>query len=166
MDKFSTNIGLLRHPIAAPSKKKCRQYSVEYLSYGFIPTPHNETKPMCLICMDVLSNDSMKPCKLKIHLEKKHTREKDKPVEYFKKLRDDFQARKTVSQLFNNKVCKMSDGLLASYEISKIIAKAGKPHNVGGTVILPAVSVIISSVMKQNASAITNSIPLSNSSVS
>ncbi|XP_076322021.1 zinc finger BED domain-containing protein 5-like [Tachypleus tridentatus] len=108
----------------------------------------------------------MKPCKLKIHLEKKHTGEKDKPVEYFKKLRDDFQARKTVSQLFNNKVCKMSDGLLASYEISKIIAKAGKPHNVGETVILPAVSVIISSVMKQNASEITNCIPLSNSSVS
>ncbi|XP_076348271.1 SCAN domain-containing protein 3-like [Tachypleus tridentatus] len=152
--------------MAAPSKKKCRQYSVEYLSYGFIPTPHNETKPMCLICMDVLSNDSMKPCKLKIHLEKKHTGEKDKPLEYFKKLRDDFQARKTVSQLFNSKVCKMSDGLLASYEISKIIAKAGKPHNVGETVILPAVSVIISSVMKQNASEITNSIPLSNSSVS
>ncbi|XP_076322057.1 SCAN domain-containing protein 3-like [Tachypleus tridentatus] len=152
--------------MAAPSKKKCRQYFVEHLSYGFIPTPHNETKPMCLICMDVLSNDSMKPCKLKIHLEKKHTGEKDKPVEYFKKLRDDFQARKTVSQLFNNKVCKMSDGLLASYEISKIIAKAGKPHNDGETVILPAVSVIISSVMKQNASEITNSIPLSNSSVS
>ncbi|XP_076358993.1 SCAN domain-containing protein 3-like [Tachypleus tridentatus] len=60
----------------------------------------------------------------------------------------------------------MSDGLLASYEISKIIAKAGKPHNVGETVILSAVSVIISSVMKQNASEITNSIPLSNSSVS
>ncbi|XP_076324409.1 zinc finger BED domain-containing protein 5-like [Tachypleus tridentatus] len=103
----------------------------------------------------------MKPCKLRIHLEKKHTGEKDKPVEYFKILRDNFQARETESQFFNNKVCKMSDGLLASYEISKIIAKAGKPHNVGETVILPAVSVIISSVMKQNASEITNSIPLS-----
>ena len=152
--------------MATPSKKKCRQYSVEYLSYGFIPAPHNETKPMCLICMDILSNDSMKPCKLKIHLEKKHAGKKDKPVEYFKKLRDNFQARKTVSRVFDNKVSKMSDGLLASYEISKIIAKAGKPHNVGETVILPAVSVIISSVMKQNASEIINSIPLSNSSVS
>lgn len=58
--------------MAAPTKKKCRQYSVEYLSYGFIPSPHNATKPMCLICMDILSNDSMEPCKLKIHLETKH----------------------------------------------------------------------------------------------
>ena len=82
-----------RYPIAAPSKK-CRQYSTEYLSYGFIPAPQNETKPMCLICMDVLSNDSMKLSKLKIHQEKKHIGKKDKPVEYFKKLRDDFQKEK------------------------------------------------------------------------
>ncbi|KAK2704312.1 hypothetical protein QYM36_016642 [Artemia franciscana] len=59
-----------------------------------------------------------------------------------------------------------NDGFLASYEISKIIVKAGKPHNIGETVILPAVSAIISSVVKQNAIEITNSIPLSNSSVS
>jgi len=59
-----------------------------------------------------------------------------------------------------------NDGFLASYEISKIIVKAGKPHNIGETVIVPAVSAIISSVMKQNAIEITNSIPLSNSSVS
>ena len=55
---------------------------------------------------------------------------------------------------------------MASYEISKIIVKAGKPRNIGETVILPAVFAIISSVMKQNAIEIANSIPLSNSSVS
>ncbi|XP_068246662.1 zinc finger BED domain-containing protein 5-like [Palaemon carinicauda] len=107
----------------------------------------------------------MKPRNLRIHLEKKHTGKKDHPVEYFKKLRDDFQTRKTVSQVFNNKVSKMCYGLLASYEISKIIAKA-ESHNVGETLILPAVSVIISSVMKQNTSEIINVLPLSNSSVS
>ncbi|XP_065565911.1 zinc finger BED domain-containing protein 5-like [Artemia franciscana] len=58
-----------------------------------------------------------------------------------------------------------NDGFLA-YEISKIIVKAGKPHYISETVILPAVSAIISSVMKQNSIEITNSIPLSNSSVS
>ncbi|KAK2709285.1 hypothetical protein QYM36_013075 [Artemia franciscana] len=122
--------------MADPSKKKCQQYSTEYLSYRFIPAPQNETKPMCLICMD---HDSIKPSKLKIHLEKKNIGKKDKPVEYFKKLCDDFQKRRTVSQAFDNKVSKMSDGFLASYEISKIIAKASKPHNIGETVILPTV---------------------------
>ena len=118
-----------------------------------------------MYCMNVLSNDSMKRSKLKIHLEKKHIGKKDKPVKYFKKLYDDFQKRKTMSQACDNKVSKLSDGFLASYEIRKIIAKAGKPHNIGETVILPSVSAIISSVMKQNAIEITNSILLSNSSV-
>lgn len=148
------------------SKKKFRQYSVEYLSFGFVPSPQDKTKPMCLICMDILSNDSMKPSKLKIHLKKKHEEKKNQPIEYFKKLRGNLAARKTVFQVFNNQVDKMSEGLLASYEICKIIAKAGKPHTIGETVILPALSVIISSVMKQNPSEIIKLITLSNSSVS
>ena len=86
---------------------------------------------MCLICMDVLENDSMKPCKLKIHLETKHKKKKKQLAEYFRKLCDAFQERKTVSQIFSSQVSKMNNGLLASYEISKLIAKSGKPHNIG-----------------------------------
>ena len=33
-----------------PNKKKCRQYSVEYLKFGFIESILNKTKPYCLIC--------------------------------------------------------------------------------------------------------------------
>ena len=115
---------------------------------------------MCLICMDVLSNDSMKPSQLKIHLETKHKEKKNEPVECLRHLRDDFKGRRTVFQVLNSKVSKVKDGLLASYEISKIMVKAGKPHSIGGRVILPSLS-----VMKQNANAVTNFIPLSNSSV-
>ncbi|KAK2707332.1 hypothetical protein QYM36_015124 [Artemia franciscana] len=73
-------------------------------------------------------------------------------------------AKVKVSSMLHSK--PGNDGFLASYEISKIIVKARKSHNIGETVILPAVSAIISSVVKQNAIEITNSIPLSNSSVS
>ena len=59
-----------------------------------------------------------------------------------------------------------NDGFLALYEMSKIIVKAGKPHNIGERIILPVISAIISSVVKQNTIEITNSVPLSNSSVS
>jgi len=31
-------------------KKTCRQYSVEYLKYGFVTAPHSEQQPMCLLC--------------------------------------------------------------------------------------------------------------------
>ena len=55
------------------SKKKCKQYSVEYLKYGLIPAPHNKQLLMCLVCDEVFTNDSMKPCKLSEQLTKKHS---------------------------------------------------------------------------------------------
>ena len=33
---------------------------------------NSEPLPQCVICADLLANDSMKPCKLKHHLETKH----------------------------------------------------------------------------------------------
>ena len=68
--------------------------------------------------------------------------------------------------MLNSKVTKVRDSLLAPYEISKNNSKDWKAHNFGETVILPSLSVVISSVMKQNAIAATNYFPLSNSSVS
>ena len=102
----------------------------------------------------------MKPCKQKKYIEMRHNTKKYKPVEYFKKLCDDHEAKKTVLEVANNKMSKISDGS------GKKITKAGKPHNIGETVILPAVSIIISSVMKQSASKISKSIQMSNSYVS
>lgn len=42
-------------------------------------------KPQCVICSEVLSRESMKPSKLKHHLETKHPGCKDKPMEYFQR---------------------------------------------------------------------------------
>lgn len=46
---------------------------------GFIPSPHDSRKTMCLICMNIFSDDSMTPCKLKIHPEA-ITHKKRKPT--------------------------------------------------------------------------------------
>ena len=113
-----------------------------------------------------ISNDSMKLSNLKIHLEAKHKEKKNEPVEYFRQLRDDLKGRRAVFRVLNSKASKAKDGLPASYEISKIVAKAGKSHFIGETVILQSLSVVASSVMKQNVNAVINSIPLSNSRVS
>ena len=45
-------------PMSA-SKKKCSQYNTEYLKYGFIPSPVNNTLPMCMICEKTFSNEAM-----------------------------------------------------------------------------------------------------------
>jgi hypothetical protein len=46
-----------------------------------------------------------------------------------KNLRDNFQTRPIVKQMFNEKAPKVDKGLLAFYEISKLTAEAGKPQN-------------------------------------
>ena len=61
---------------------------------------------------------------------------------------------------------KNDDGFVASYNISLLIAKCGKPHTIGEKLILPAIKEVISTVMHQDASSVVRSIPLSNNSVS
>ena len=58
--------------MASSGKKKCRQYSVDYLREGFIPSQSNCLLPMCLICEHVFSNETMKPSRLKEHFLIKH----------------------------------------------------------------------------------------------
>ena len=46
--------------IMAEKMKKFRQYSVDYLKFGIIPSPGNVQLPMCLLCKHVFSNESIK----------------------------------------------------------------------------------------------------------
>ncbi|GFW35543.1 hypothetical protein TNCV_2461851 [Trichonephila clavipes] len=55
------------------SKKKTRQYSEEYLKFGFIPAVQDERIPFCLLCQQFLSNESMKRRRLETHLKAKHS---------------------------------------------------------------------------------------------
>jgi len=73
---------------AANAKKKCRQYSQEYLKFGFVPSFTNETMPMCLLCEKTFSNDAMKPSKMKDHLERIHSDKKNKDLDFFKMLKE------------------------------------------------------------------------------
>ena len=75
------------------AKRKCRQYSMEYLKFGFVTAPNNPQIPLCLICDLTFSNEMMKPCKMKNHIFTKHPSKADKDLEYFKSLE---QKRKRV----------------------------------------------------------------------
>ncbi|KAI6653976.1 SCAN domain-containing protein 3 [Oopsacas minuta] len=68
--------------------------------------------------------------------------------------------------MINKITTKNDDGLVASHNISLLIAKCGKPHTIDENLILPAIREAISTVMHQDASSVVRSIPLSNNSVS
>ncbi|KFD68217.1 hypothetical protein M514_19699 [Trichuris suis] len=147
------------------AKKKCRRYSVEYLAYGFVPSPRDQLLPMCLLCTCSFSNESMKPCKMKKHLLNAHPEYKDKPLEYFLSLKDSFHKGEHCLKLIGQCSQQLDKGILASYKISKLIAQTGNAHNVGESLILPSVSIIMSDVMNLNARDTVQAIPLSNSTV-
>ena len=145
------------------SKKKCGQYSVEYLKHGFIQSPTNPQQPMCLVCEKSFSNKAMKPSRLPKHLLNIHTDKSGKTLAFFHSLRDQFLKRKTMN-MFSSLSKNLDDSLKASYNISLLIAKAGKPHTIAEELILPAVKEVIKTVLHQSEQGI-KAIPLSDNSV-
>ena len=104
-------------------KKKCRQYSVEYLKYGFVQAPRNQQRPMCLLCEKTYSNEAVKPSRVLDHFKKIHPDKKDNSLAYFQSLRDRMEKQKTVTSMFSNSFKQITDGLRASYNISLLIAQ-------------------------------------------
>ena len=66
------------------SKKKCCQYHIEYIKYGFIQSPTNESLPMCLICQRVFTNEAMKPSRLQENLFKMRAEKRTRIYRIFK----------------------------------------------------------------------------------
>ena len=120
------------------AKRKCRQYSTVYLQYGFIPAPSSASLPMCLLCQKVFSNEAMKPSRLSQHLTKIYPDEACKDRSYFQTLWETFKKQKNASSMFGNTSQRRDDGLLASHNISLMIAREGKPHTIGEELILPS----------------------------
>ena len=145
------------------SKKKCRQYSVEYLRYGFIQSPTNPQQPMCLVCEENFSYEAMKLSRLLEHLQKIHLDKSGKSLAFFHSLRDQFLKRKTMN-MFTSSSKNSDDGLKAFYNISLLIAKTGKPHTIGEELILPAVKELIKTVLHKSPGQVMKSIPLSDNS--
>ncbi|GBP41133.1 Protein FAM200B [Eumeta japonica] len=130
--------------------KKCRQYSVEYLKLGFLPSKADKRLPTCL-CNKVLSNDSMKPLKLEDHLRRCHPDNIGKDLKYFQILKEKYEKRPTMHSMFSSTSESNDDGLRASYNISLFIAKSGKPHTIGEPLILPAVEEVLKTVLYKSS---------------
>lgn len=67
--------------------------------------------------------------------------------------------------MFASSSIKNDDGLRASYNISLLIAKSGKPHTIGEQLILPAIAEVLNNVLHKPAHDILKRIPLSNNTV-
>lgn len=144
-------------------KTKSRKYCAEYLNYGFTSTEVNEEeRPLCVICSKTLAAESMKPNKLKRHLETLHSEYVNKSRQFFESKLKSYEKQKLV---FKNTLSVNEQALLASYKVSYQIARCKKPHTIGEELILPAAIEIVETMFGENFAKKLKSIPLSNDTV-
>jgi len=139
--------------------KKQRNYQAEYLKYGFTSIMiKNIPRPKCLLCLEILANDSMKPSRLSRHLITKHPEHEKKPVEFFTRCLKSCDVQSNTLRKFT----KLNDKCLeASLEVSYLIAKNKKPHTIGETLILPAALKMVEMIHGTEYAEKLKSIPLS-----
>ncbi|KAK4876614.1 hypothetical protein RN001_009120 [Aquatica leii] len=140
-----------------------RKYDASYLQLGFIVKPGTENNnypiPQCVVCSKTLSNQSMKPSLLKRHQTTKHPDLVDKPIEFFQRKSELCKRGNQCMVKFVNIDKKL---VKASYLASYRIAKEGKPHTIGETLLLPVAKDMVDAVLGKKAAKEIERIPLSN----
>lgn len=93
----------------------------------------------------------MRVNKIPAHLHGTHTDESNKPFEYFKDLKAQHDISVPVAAMNGSTGHDRRlyvKGMISSYEISDMIAKAHLPHTVGEVLIKPAVGEVLSNMTK------------------
>jgi len=148
------------------SSKK-RKWSDEYVRFGFtcLTERDGNQRPQCMLCDVTLSNSSLAPAKLREHFMKLHGQQyKDTTLEEFKVKRSRFDASATLPAMGFIAIDKPI--LSASYEVAYLIAKQGKPHTIGETLIKPCAMKMANIMLGKAAADKLSLIPLSNDTIS
>jgi len=146
------------------NQKKERKYQDQYIQFGFtFIEEKGKHRPKCVICLEILASESMKPSKLKRHLETKHPQYSNKDEQFFKRHENALKVQKKVINKFSTVSQK---ALVASFEVSYLIAKTKKPHSIGESLVLPAAIKIVTAMQGEAYANDLKSIPLSDNTVS
>ncbi|TKS65238.1 Zinc finger BED domain-containing protein 5 [Collichthys lucidus] len=106
---------------------------------------------------------SLKPNKLKRHLETTHPEHKDKPVEFFRKKLTHCRAQQS---RFTKAASLPANAQLASYKVAYRVAQCKKPHTIAEELILPSAIDMVSTMIDVATASKLKAIPLSNNTIS
>ena len=145
-------------------RAKKRKYEEPYIQFSFASVIiHSEEKSQCVLCNKVLTNDSMKPAKLKQRLENVHPQHINKDKTYFERQRRELKSMKL--DAFSNFFRKNNQLLEASYLVAFEIAKQKKPRTIGKTLIKPCIPKTVGIVLGKEAEKKLAAISLSNKTI-
>ncbi|XP_065664564.1 protein FAM200B-like [Hydra vulgaris] len=151
--------------MSSTSKKIIRQYSEEYLKFGFIPAVHDARLPFCLLCQQCLSNESMKRGRLEAYLKAKHKDQINSNLNYFQILKKNYEKRATLKSLFTAHNVNINRTLEASYQISLLVAKSGRNHTIEEQLINTSIPRFVKTVFGEDDQDV-KTMPQSNNTVS
>uniref|UniRef100_A0A667WR08 DUF4371 domain-containing protein n=1 Tax=Myripristis murdjan TaxID=586833 RepID=A0A667WR08_9TELE len=118
--------------------------------------------PKCVLCLQMLANETLKPAKLKRHLQTRHPEYKNKTKDFFLRKSEEYTRQKTtmvnISTISNN-------AQKISYLLSQQIAKAKKPHTIGEDLIIPSAEIICENMFGKEFGNKVKAVPLSNDTV-
>ena len=125
-------------PAKSTKHSSKRKYNESYISFGFVNVEiHDEHRPKCVVCGEVLANESLRPSKLKRHLERNHPDKASESLAFFKRKA---LATSTESFHFEQSFSSASAAALeASFVLSERIAVSKKPFTVGEQLVLPCI---------------------------
>lgn len=143
---------------------KTRKYDAAYIKYGFTAIQKNgHDCPKCVLCLETLSNECLKPSKLQRHLMQKHPVEAEKTIDFFLR-KEEHLVRQSAT--FTQQATIPERALKASFLASYHIARAKKPHTIGEDLILPATKDIVRQLLGEDAAKKIDAVPLSDNTVS
>ena len=148
--------------MATAAKK--RKFLENYIEYGFTYIQNSGIqKTQCVVCNETLSAESMKPNKLKRHLETRHPELLSKDPSFFKRMENGLKrSRLDTTGVYSQQSIACIE---ASYVVSLRIVKQHKPHTNGEDVILPCAKDMVRIVFGNEFANKLSSIPLSNNTV-
>jgi hypothetical protein len=144
--------------------EKKRKYSENYLKFGFSTVINKGIeKPQCVLCNAVLSAESMKPSKLKRHLETKHSEHVTKDLDFFKRCETRLKHQKLDAT--GNFQQQRQTVVQASYEIALQVAKNKKPHTIAETLIKPCLLKSVKLILGEASEMKMRHVSLSNNTI-
>ena len=102
-----------------------RVYNVVFLDFGLT---NLDGKPQCVICAATLSEESMKPNKLKCHLQSHHSEYAAKPRDFFIEKLEPLEKKKRCMKSFTT---TNQSSVKASFVVALHIARKMKLHTIG-----------------------------------
>lgn len=146
--------------------KRMLTYKQEFLALGFIEIKDRSgvPRPQCVVCMQLLSNESLKINKLKRHLEKVHPTYANKPLAFWKE-KETQAKRMRLDAPSSSATVSLEKTTYASFEVALKVAQCKKPHSIAEQLIKPAAIAMARTVCGDEIAKKLEMVPISNDTV-